>query len=592
MNVSSYIYNKVSSWHCSLLQRTFSSFLYSSLSALLLFTLSGCAIPDDIPYPIVEAEITDIEVEGMCDQSGTGEGEAVIDRAKRRMRVYVDDLVDLGHLRIKKVEVTNDALVIVNDTVYQTSDIYPTGKLTVQHHRDSFIVDGRHPLSVTLRTWQDYEWDFEIIQIINREVEVERQVGDAIVDPDSRVAIIYVNQSADLSKIKVKKFSLGGQHGSVTPDPTKQPSVDFTTFQRYNVKYGWSDSTYPWTVYVYTTEESVEPTATIAANAKGASVISGSRPNGVTPTVEYKATADAAWTAVAPSDVRYPTSTSYEVVLDRLHTDVEYTYRVTFNGKTIEGSSFYFEGEQLPNSSFDDWQITGDEKKPLYLPWGANDQPYWDTGNHGATTVGASNSTYAEEDGRRYADLKSKYIVIKFAAGNIFTGSYLATDGTNGVLSFGRPFTSRPVSMQFDYQYETSLITRTANGGWDNAYGKYISRALFDGLKGKPDSCSVYIALGDWEPTSYKGTPVPYLIRTRPNELHLMDMNDPHLIGFAMMTCGRNVTQWTTENLTIDYRNERTPKYIIVVASSSKYGDYFTGGEASHLKVDDFKLIY
>ena len=62
MNVSSYIYNKVSSWHCSLLQRTFSSFLYSSLSALLLFTLSGCAIPDDIPYPIVEAEITDIEV--------------------------------------------------------------------------------------------------------------------------------------------------------------------------------------------------------------------------------------------------------------------------------------------------------------------------------------------------------------------------------------------------------------------------------------------------------------------------------------------------------------------------------------------------
>ena len=197
-----------------------------------------------------------------------------------------------------------------------------------------------------------------------------------------------------------------------------------------------------------------------------------------------------------------------------------------------------------------------------------------------------------EEDGRRYANLQSKYIVIKFAAGNIFTGKYLETDGTNGVLSFGRPFTSRPEKLQFDFQYKTSPITRTASGGWKDGYGKYISRTLFEGLKGQPDSCNVYIALGDWEPTLYKGTQCPYLVRTRPSEFQVLDKNDPHIIAYAQMTCGRDVDSWTTEQLKLDYRSNRTPKYIIVVAASSKYGDYFTGGETSLMKIANLRLIY
>ena len=58
------------------------------------------------------------------------------------------------------------------------------------------------------------------------------------------------------------------------------------------------------------------------------------------------------------------------------------------------------------------------------------------------------------------------------------------------------------------------------------------------------------------------------------------------------MTCGEDVSTWTTKTLDIAYRNDRTPTTVIVVASSSKYGDYFTGGEESLLKVDNFKLKY
>lgn len=576
--------------HCTDMQRLFFSFLYSSFLALSLFTLAGCAIPDDIPYPTVEAEITAIEVEGMCDETGEGEGTAIIDRTSHTITLYVNDLVNPEDLKITKLEVTNSAAVIVNDTVRVASDTYPTGKLPVETAPSKFRVNFRHPQTFVLRTWQDYEWTIQVVQVIKREVEVEGQVGDAIVDPSTRVVIIYVNQSQDITKIKVNKFSLGGQHGSVMPDPTQEEAVDFTNSRRYYVKYAWSDLTYAWTVYVYTTQGSIEPTAQATTNTKGAALVSGTRPNGVIPTVEYRAESEAAWTAVAADDVKYPTSTSYEVEFKGLHSDIAYYYRVKFNDKSIEGGPFYFEGEQLENASFSDWHIGSYNGNDLYMPWAEGGECYWDTGNHGATTVGASNSTYVDEDGRRYANLQSKYIVIKFAAGNIFTGEYLKTDGTNGILSFGRPFSSRPQKLQFDYQYKTSPITRT--GKWDNAYSTYISQALFDGLKGQPDSCSVYIALGDWEPVMYNNQKCPYLIRTRPSELHLMDMNDSHLIGFAQLTRGEDVNTWTTEQLTIDYRSDRTPTTIIVVAASSKYGDYFTGGESSLLKIDNLKLIY
>lgn len=59
------------------------------------------------------------------------------------------------------------------------------------------------------------------------------------------------------------------------------------------------------------------------------------------------------------------------------------------------------------------------------------------------------------------------------------------------------------------------------------------------------------------------------------------------------MTKGEDVTDWTHETLTLNYRNtDRQPKWIVVVASASKFGDFFTGGETSLLNVDNFRLIY
>ena len=251
------------------------------------------------------------------------------------------------------------------------------------------------------------------------------------------------------------------------------------------------------------------------------------------------------------------------------------------------------------NASFDEWSsVKAPSGKDLYQPWAEGGTPYWDTGNRGATTVGSSNSTYKDEDGRRYANLLSKYIMIKFAAGNIFTGEYVETDETNGVVSFGRPFTAFPTKMRFDYKYKCGTINRVG-ADWSEAYSDYIKKEVLDGLKGQPDTACIYIALGDWEPVTYvsertgKSTVCPYLIRTRPSALHLFNVNDPHIIAYAQLSKGETVDTWTTETLTLNYRvTDRQPKYIIVVASSSKYGDYFAGGEGSLLKLDNVELLY
>ena len=51
--------------------------------------------------------------------------------------------------------------------------------------------------------------------------------------------------------------------------------------------------------------------------------------------------------------------------------------------------------------------------------------------------------------------------------------------------------------------------------------------------------------------------------------------------------------QWKEFNILLKYKNlTEKPTHIIVVCSSSKYGDYFTGGDGSIMYLDDFSLIY
>ena len=561
-------------------QRFHCCFIVILMAAALLLT--ACLEEDKLPLPWVKSEITTFEVEGQCDATGDGFAEAQIDKEKREVTLYVSDQVSLSKVKLKKFVVSNNAFVY--------KEMADGGLVEVTHtlpNLDCSTGSAR----LLLKTYQEFWWKVSVQRVVQREVVVSNQVGDAIIDAASQTVVVYVTPEQDLKRVVIEKFTLGVQHGRVYPDPTG-PEVDFSRGRTYAVfEYG-SETAQEWSVFVYNASSTTSTTAEVFPHSVRA-YVSGNMQNGTIPVVEYCEAGSGNWQVVPGEKVTVRT-TSYEAVIEGLTPGKDYECRATADGVASQVASFHTaDPAQLPNSSFDDWSTIDVNGRDLYQPWKAGDSPFWDTGNRGATTVGASNSTMGVEGSRTFANLQSKYIVIKFAAGNIFTGKYLETDGTNGVLSFGQPFASFPTKLQLDYSFKTSTINK-GGGKWDDSYGKYISRATYDGLLGQPDSCNVYVALiGDKDEEVYKDVLYPFIVRTRPSTLKLFSPNSDNVIAFGSMTKGDDVPEWTTTTIPLQYRfTNRQPKYIVIVAASSKYGDYFVGGSETLLKIDNLKLLY
>lgn len=71
---------------------------------------------------------------------------------------------------------------------------------------------------------------------------------------------------------------------------------------------------------------------------------------------------------------------------------------------------------------------------------------------------------------------------------------------------------------------------------------------------------------------------------------------DPRVVAYGALPtsqCGKTAGDWLEFDIPLVYRSLTIkPTHLLVVCSSSKYGDYFHGSDASVLYVDDFSLIY
>lgn len=538
-----------------------------------ILAIASCAIENDISYPIVDGSILDITVEGQCAAEGSSSSQATIDKNSYSVKLYVDDTVDLRNLRITKLTVSNDATLLIDSTVCNNYAKFPTvgfSSLDEIPISSDTRVDFSNTVKMTLRTYQDYDWKITVEQIVKRSVVMENQIGNAIIDAINRNVIVYVSKDQRLDQIKVTTFDLGGEHGNVYPDPTAEAYYDFSQPRTFYVAQGWEETSSTWTVYVYQTEESASGEVSVFTRATSAT-LSGSVQSGKEPVIEYKKTTDSDWTTQPSSSIEI-SGTNYTTLLQQLTPGTEYECRVSVDGTTVGSQNFSTSpATPLTDGSFDNWNQDG----KLWNPWPTGGTSFWDTGNKGAVTISDSNSIPTDETcngSGLAASLESKYLVLKFAAGNIFTGSYVKTVGTNGVLSFGRPFTSFPSKLRINYKYTSATIDK-------------VGEDALSYLKGRPDSCHIYIALTDWDE--------PREIRTRPSERQLFDKTDSKIIAYAELIQGSSTSTYQQKDLVLDYRyTNRTPKYIVVVATASKYGDYFTGGVGSKLWLDNFELIY
>ena len=68
--------------------------------------------------------------------------------------------------------------------------------------------------------------------------------------------------------------------------------------------------------------------------------------------------------------------------------------------------------------------------------------------------------------------------------------------------------------------------------------------------------------------------------------------SDPGIIAYGSMDF--NATNGYVEfTVPLTYRSTtRQPRYIVIAAAASKYGDYFTGSTSSVMYVDEFSFVY
>lgn len=231
------------------------------------------------------------------------------------------------------------------------------------------------------------------------------------------------------------------------------------------------------------------------------------------------------------------------------------------------------------------------------LIYGDKQQMWWDTGNHGSSKANGPDVTVADKtvkhSGNQSVLLSSKVaglpgLFTKFAAGNLFVGDYLRTDGTDGVLGWGRPCYSRPTALRVWVRYEPGTVNQGS--------GKKIT-------KGETDKGIIYIAVGDWSGQEDKGQKWPFIVKTKDASSLFSAQKGTYsgdgIIGYGEKTFdeayndGENLKELI---INLDYDNfggyQRKPTSIIIVASSSKFGDYFEGSDTSKMWLDDMELIY
>lgn len=282
--------------------------------------------------------------------------------------------------------------------------------------------------------------------------------------------------------------------------------------------------------------------------------------------------------------------TTLTATVDNLKFGTPYEYCAVAGGYTSPAKELTtLTPPQLPNASFEQTSTASD--KALMFSADPNDF-YWDSGNHGSQKMSKNVTEVTTKyfhSGKQGLCLHSQFVGFgalgKFAAGNIFVGKYLATEGMDGVLGWGRPFNCpiRPKALKVWARYEPVNITHDDTS------------ALPSVSKGDPDNGIVYIALVTDQTMSYNSESWPQIVKTSSSSRQLFNPSGSNVVAYGEHVFTSATTEPGLVEITIplnDVNPNLTVSNIIIVASASRYGDYFVGGNGSLLYLDDFELVY
>lgn len=292
------------------------------------------------------------------------------------------------------------------------------------------------------------------------------------------------------------------------------------------------------------------------------------------------------WTDVATT----ASESTYTAMLTGLTASTTYEYRLANGeGESIGSVKEFTTGgtdlkTTLQNGGFEDWYKSGRVWYAATQTDVSNKTYMWDSSNPGSGSFGFNptiGSTDIKHGGNYSAKLETQYAYIKLAAASLYYGRFNNLVGTSGAkIDFGQPFTSKPIALKGYFQYAPVAIDNEGSNQPANTVSK-----------GDMDVCSIFIILS-------KGT---YQVDNTNIKTLLTEekvKNTDQFIAYGELPISECVStngQWKEFNIPLKYKEEAfgdKPTHLIIVCTSSKYGDYFTGGKGSTLYLDDFELVY
>ena len=519
---------------------------------IIVFMIPAC-IKNDFPYPTVKLYITGMTVEGQV-------GDAVISNEGQKVTLELEENVNIRKVKVNAFEVTEGGTASIG--------------------KDS-IIDLTSPYKVILSLYQDYVWTIEANQNIMRAFTVSGQIGSTKFYPDTHEASVNIPMEKGLGNIEVTELKLGPE-GATYNGTTSIPELMWEKKGAYavsNVKVGYSDFIdEEWTLYVNLTDINVGINSVDAWT--NVAWVNGFGREGESNGCEYKKDGEDVWSKVEDSELTYDGG-NFIARIVHLEANTTYVTRVFSGDEYSEEVRFTTGSEEQPeNNSFEYTSGTS----PLYL-FGEGQEMWWDTGNTGSSTMGKNVTTIdtnLKHSGNQSLLLSSQFVGIgiigKFAAGNVFAGKYLKTDGTDGVLGFGRPFTSRPTKLKGYLKYNSGVVDK----GGDKIQN------------GQNDIGIVYVALTDGDGVAYDdGSKWSCIIKTKTKQL--FDKNADNVVAYGELVLNESSdgNDLIPFEIDLEYNStNRVPSRIVIVASASFYGDYFQGSTSSKLWLDDINLEY
>lgn len=536
-------------------------------SALLL--ASSC-IKNDIPYPVVVPHFLTVDV--------TGAKSVEILNDERTVHITLEENVDLKNVSINGF----------------TTDI-EDGALSFSEK-----VAGRHdltsPWSVTLSTWQDYQWKFVAERPVERYFTIESQVGETIIDVPNHRAIAYASKTVNLSDVKVKSLKLGPKGVSTyslnISDIKKFVDADGNSSPVEVEVRSFGDSEY-WTLVVEHSD--------ISINVKSVNVwtkevyLTAVGVEGQDNGFRYRVVGASGWETV-DGDALTMEGGQFTAHITSLQPATTYEFYAYTGGDMTDVQQFTTDPDrQFPNNSFEHFSKVTDATYYKWYDPSCSDpdsrEIWWACGNgEGKDGVAGTGTlgivlTYPDGDDKADGDwsvrCESKNFVGILACGNLFTGRFAEIIGTTGgSVNYGRPWTTRPKALKIWVKYQCGKI---------DLVGK---RPVGDNTQmGDNDRCEIAISVGNWDYRKMGGVPdSPVYVNTTAGIYYTSKSQG--VIGFGHFVANESF-DWQQIEIPLEYKSlTERPTHIIVTCAASYLGDYLTGSSQTKLWVDKAELIY